>query len=382
MVTKPKLRVAIIGGGRIGGLLEDETPPNRFRKPHGHFAAYQTVPDVQVVAVAQRSPERAEMFKKRWGISNVYTDYRQMIEKERPDIVSVTTQAIYKAEIIVHAAEHGVKGIFAEKALCCSLEEADRIYAALKKNKVAFNYGAERRQHDGYQRLREAIAKGDIGEPKYAFCFWLSDLMKHHSHSLDTISFLLGDPKPVWCEGKLILKGDALDPGNRMGPREGAGMTQRPLPMPTLDTKSRKFIAPEGMPFADPYLDFSRIGYDNGTEAFIFPLSRATDFEVHGTEGRAFSWDDGQDIRVRSVSKKKGGGDVVEKTIRPSGLSPTVNTIKDLVRELQTGERTKGNIDVTMQGLEAEFGLAYSHIEGNKRIPLPVKDRSLYIPNH
>ena len=381
MPSSPTFRVAIVGGGRIGGLLEDESPPNRFRKPHGHFAAYQSVPDTQVVAVAQRSPERADLFKKRWGITNIYADYREMIEKEKPDIVSVTTQAVYKADIIVFAAEHGVKGIFAEKALCCSLEEADRIRDALTRNDVAFNYGAERRQHDGYQRLRDAIAAGDIGEPRYAVCFWLTDLMKHHSHSLDTLSFLLGDPQPVWCEGSLVLHGDPLDPGNRMGPREGADMHMRPLPLPTFDAATRRFVPPAGMPFADPYLGFSRIGYDSGAESVIYPLARATEFEVHGTEGRALAWEDGNDIRIRSASKKGGSG-LTEKIIRPTGLSPTVNTVLDLVNELKTGRRTKGNIDVTMQGLEAEFGLAHSHIEGNKRIPLPVQDRSLYIPNH
>ncbi len=192
-----KYRVAIIGAGRMGGLLEDEAPPNRYRKPHGHFAAYNYVEETEVVAVAGHSEGRLKMFTERFGIANTYLDYREMIEKEKPDIVSVTTQAWKRAEPLVFAAEHGVKGIFAEKALCASLEEADRIARAVKANDVAFNYGAERRHHDGYIALRQAVERGDIGEPEFAFCFWRTDLMKHHSHSFDTVSMLLGDPKPT-----------------------------------------------------------------------------------------------------------------------------------------------------------------------------------------
>ena len=155
-----KYRVAIVGAGRIGGLLEGEQPPSAFRKPHSHFASYNAVDETEVVAVAGRSEGRLKMFTERYGITNLYTDYREMIEKERPDIVSVTTQSIHKAEVITFAAESGVRGIFAEKALCTSLDEADRIRDAVNSNGVAFNFGAERRHHDGFQRLSGGDSAG------------------------------------------------------------------------------------------------------------------------------------------------------------------------------------------------------------------------------
>ena len=242
----------------------------------------------------------------------------------------------------------------------------------------AFNFGAERRHHDGFQRLREAIVQGDIGEPKYAFCYWLTDLMKHHSHTIDTLAFLLGDPQPVWAEGRLVLHGDPLDDGSRKGPREGTDMHQRLLPLPTLNVEENRFVPPDGLDFADPLLDFSRVGYDNGAEAVFIPLNRATEFEIHGTEGRAFAWDDGEDIRLR---RKAGGSDTQENRFVPSGESPTVNTIRDLVNELETGERTSGNIDVTHRICEAEFGLAWSHVQGSQRIDLPIEGAGSLAPH-
>ena len=147
-----------------------------------------------------------------------------------------------------------------------------------------------------------------------------------------------------------MLQGDPLDDGSRKGPREGTDMHQRSLPLPTLNVEENRFVPPDGMDFADPLLDFSRVGYDGGAEAVFIPLSRATEFEIHGTEGRAFAWDDGEDIRLR---RKAGGSDTQEKRFVPSGESPTVNTIRGLVNELEAGERTSGNIDVTHQGMRS-----------------------------
>ena len=378
-MSKSTYRAAIIGGGRIGGLLEDEQPPNTFRKPHGHCAAYAAIDETEVVAVAGRRPGRLKMFTERFGITNTYLDYREMIEKEKPDIVSVTTQARFRAEAILFAVEHGVRGIYAEKALCASLAEADAIAAACRSKGVAFNFGAERRYHDGYVRLRRAIERGDIGQPQFAFTFWCTDLMKHHSHSFDTVAMLLGDPAPVWVEGRLVEPGGPLDPGqSRMGTRAGDEMTRQPLPIPAYAPEAHGFVPPEGTRYAEPVLEFARVGYADGTESVFVPRLGATEFEVHGDEGRVCAWDGGEDFRVR----RRSNGGHVEEVIRPGGESPTVVIIREIVRELETGQRTSGHIDRTLQSAEAEFAAAHSHLQGGARVSVPVEDRSLYIPGH
>ena len=86
-----KYKVAIIGTGRMGGLIEDEIPSNAYSSPYGHFSSYASIDETEVVAAANRGEERLQRFSKRFGVSNTYLDYREMIEKEQPDIVSVTT---------------------------------------------------------------------------------------------------------------------------------------------------------------------------------------------------------------------------------------------------------------------------------------------------
>ena len=365
---KDLYRVAIIGTGRMGGLIEDELTVNQFSSPYGHFSAYAAIEQTEVVAVANRGEERLKRFTDRFGITNTYLDYREMIEREKPDIVSVTTPSFARAEPIIFSAENGVRGIYSEKGLCASLEEADRITAACKANDVAFNWGAMRRHHDGYIRLRDAIAQGDIGEPRYAVMSSYTDIIKHHPHTLDLVSMLLGDPMPIWVEGRLVQRGEPL----------AANADQRPRAYPEYDSDGHCFVPPPGEEIADPMVGFFRIGYENDTEGIFLPVSGPFNVEVHGAEGHAYAWDNGDVFCVRRSAK--GGAAVDEQVIKPTGESPTVCTIRNIIREIETGERTTGNIDITMQSVEAQFGIAHSHLQDGARVTLPVADRTLYIP--
>jgi predicted dehydrogenase len=363
-MTQRTWRVAIIGSGRMGGLIEDELPPHGFGMPYGHLSAYRAIPNCEVVAVANRGEERLKRFAERFGIQRTYLDYREMVERERPDIVSVTTPSFARAEPIIHCATHGVPAIYAEKGLCASLAEADAIATAIRENGVAFNWGALRRHHDGYRQVREAIARGDIGEPRHATMWFFTDLIKHHPHTIDIVAMLLGDPSPTWVEGRLIAPDDVRVAG-------------RARPEPAYDQGTHRFIPPHGHEIADPHVDTFRVGYASGAEATFLPFGRF-ELDVVGTEGRAMAWENGGHFGVRRLVLKRGT--VSETTFTPQGESPTICTIRDLMNAVETGSPTRGNLDVTLPSVEVQFGVAHSHLQGGRRIPLPVVDRSLRIP--
>ncbi len=358
-------RVAIIGTGRMGGLIEDEQDIRGYMTPYGHFPSYDAMPETTVVAVANRGKERLERFCRRFGVTNAYLDYREMIEKEKPDIVSVTTPSFARAEPIIFCAEHGVKGIFAEKGLCASLEEADRIHEAVTRNNVAFNWGAMRRHHDAYKRLRAAILDGAIGKPLHAVMYYWTDIIKHHPHTIDLVSMLLGDPKPTWVEGRLVDPNDPRVIGNEKATAP-------------YDAEKHAFVPNPGQEIADPQVDFFRVGYETGQEGFFIPTPRSFDVEVRGTEGRALAFDNGINTRIQRPLRR--GDELEETTIHATGYAPGITNIRNIIREVETGERTDGNIDVTLQAVEAQFGIAYSSLQGGARVTVPVTDRSLYIP--
>ena len=363
-----KYRVGIIGTGRSGGLIEDELPIGDHRTPYGHFSAYAAIPETEVVAVANRGAERLKRFSKRFGVSNTYLDYREMVKKERLDIVSVTTPSFARAKPLIFCAEHNVRAVYSEKGLCASLDEADQIRDACTANGVAFNWGAIRRHEPVYQAVRTAIAAGEIGKPQFAVVYGYTDLIKHHPHTLDTASMMLGDPMPEWVEGRMIDPGDPFDSKPRR-------------PHPTYSPEGHCYAAPEGQEIADPMVGFFQVGYAGGAQGYFIPRRGQVnmwDIEIHGDAGRAVVWDNGLHATVRLTSRDSD--DVREHTVRATGASPTMRTIQNLILELETGERTDGNIDVTMQSVEVQFGIAHSHLQHGARIPLPVTDRSLYIP--
>src|SRR5688572_14574739 len=114
-------KAAIVGCSRMGAFIDNEAigRPD-IVLPYSHAAGYEACSRTDLVAGADLRPEVLEAFGGRYDVpaSRRYTDYRAMIEKERPDIVSVTTQPEQHAEVALFAAEHGVRALYCEKPLC------------------------------------------------------------------------------------------------------------------------------------------------------------------------------------------------------------------------------------------------------------------------
>jgi len=94
-------RAALIGLGRIADTIDDETVGSGWLAPFSHMGSYVDVPEVLVVGAADRYPEQREAFGLRWGVpaEKLYENYREMLERERPDIVSICTHVAPRAEI-------------------------------------------------------------------------------------------------------------------------------------------------------------------------------------------------------------------------------------------------------------------------------------------
>ena len=104
--------------------------------PHSHVGAYAAVPSTEVVAVCDLAPARLEEFRRSWSArfpqARCYTDYREMLARERVDLLSVVTSDDRHAQIVVDAVEAGVRGILCEKPIATTLADADRIGDTMK----------------------------------------------------------------------------------------------------------------------------------------------------------------------------------------------------------------------------------------------------------
>ena len=74
-----KFKTGIVGCGRIGSILEED--PLRG-KPCTHAGGFSALPAIHLSAGCDIDPERLKEFGKRWHVTGLYSDYREMLEKE------------------------------------------------------------------------------------------------------------------------------------------------------------------------------------------------------------------------------------------------------------------------------------------------------------
>lgn len=228
-MTQP-LRAGLIGCSGISISLPERTAaPIRMPLPHSHAAAFAAHPNTVVTAVCDISQDALDRYVERWGAANTYTDFREMLANESLDVVSIVTPDHLHAESFEAAAEAGVKGIFCEKPIATTLEDADRMIAAAERTGVQTVVNHTRRFDPFYRQARWLIEQGTIGEIRSVLGTISGEramLFRNGTHLLDTISFLLGS-EPAWVMALLddrdtgygrVYKGDggrdpATDPG-------------------------------------------------------------------------------------------------------------------------------------------------------------------------
>jgi predicted dehydrogenase len=199
-------RVGIIGCSGIAiAPGERSSSPIRSPQPHSHASAYHAVAATEVVAVCDVSEPALDRFMASWGATATYTDYRRMLERERLDLVSIVTPDHLHAEMFVAACEAGVKGIFCEKPIATTLDDADQMIAAAERTGVKVVVNHTRRFDPFYRQARWLIEQGAIGPLRVVLGTLGGEramLFRNGTHLIDAISFFAGAP-PAWVIAEL-----------------------------------------------------------------------------------------------------------------------------------------------------------------------------------
>ena len=341
-------RTAIIGLGRMGSTIDQEVmdyPPVTL--PYSVAASCGVSERLELVAGADLLPEKREAFREKWGTEALYEDFLEMIDKERPDLVAICTKGENHSELTIKVAEAGVPMIFCEKAMGCSMAEADAARDAVRKSGAKYVTGVLHRWSSQYQEMRRRIEAGEIGEPTHAVQYGQRTLLHGHVHSVSTLMYFLGDPDAVSVWGELLPRDLEFD-GNRLD--------------------------------RDP-ISIYQIEFDNGTAGYHVPAGNH-DFEVYGTEGSLRLANNGVHLSARKCSPQGGRFKPFLDTTLPPAADPhsaTVNMLEDLIGAFEEDRPTLCDIDRTHHGMETLFAIAECHQTKAQRVQLPVKNRDLYI---
>ena len=125
--------------------------------------AVECLEDVEIVAVSNRTLKKAENYAERFGIGTVYADNAELLADERIDAVYVATLNIQHYEIVKQALQAG-HNVLCEKPIVMSAAEAEELVALARENNVLLAENLWTRFLPVYDRCRELIAEGGIGE--------------------------------------------------------------------------------------------------------------------------------------------------------------------------------------------------------------------------
>jgi UDP-N-acetylglucosamine 3-dehydrogenase len=143
-----KVRVAVIGCGSIA--------------KHRHIPEYVGNPNVEIVAFCDVVKERAESYAKAHG-GKAYTDYKEVLEKEKPDAVSVCLPNVLHAPVSIAAAKAGAH-VLCEKPMATSEAEAEEMIAAAKSAGVYLMIGHNQRLMPPHVKAKEVLQEGRLGK--------------------------------------------------------------------------------------------------------------------------------------------------------------------------------------------------------------------------
>lgn len=148
MTAPTPLRIGVIGAGRIG-------------KIHAENLATR-ISGVEAAVIADVNLSAAKELAARLHIPSAMDDYHAILSDPTIAAVAVCSSTDTHARIVIEAAQAG-KHIFCEKPIDHDLVKIDAALEAVRKAGVKLQIGFNRRFDPNFRKVRERIAKGDIG---------------------------------------------------------------------------------------------------------------------------------------------------------------------------------------------------------------------------
>ena len=201
------MKYALIGCGRIS--------PNHLE------AALNN--NLEIVGICDIIPEHMDILLEKVGVAKDkikhYTDYHEMLQKEKPELVAIATESGKHAKIALDCLDLGANLII-EKPISLSLEDADNIIKKSKEKGLVVCANHQNRFNKSIQKIRKAVEDGSFGKMLYGTAHirwnrgkdyytqapwrgtWAQDggaLMNQCIHNIDLLRWMMGDEVTEVC---------------------------------------------------------------------------------------------------------------------------------------------------------------------------------------
>ena len=199
---------------------------------HGLDQVWQSLPQCEIVAVADADPSGLAKAQKRLQVDKGFADFRQMLDHEQPDVVSICPRwADQHSTMVRAAAERGIH-VYLEKPFCRDLHEADTIVDACERNQIKLAIAFQTRYSPKLPVIRQLIEAGTIdpilelrGRGKEDRRGGGEDLWVLGSHIFNLMHYFGGEPNRCFAwmreNGRAVKPADVRQGNEGLGPLAG-----------------------------------------------------------------------------------------------------------------------------------------------------------------
>jgi UDP-N-acetylglucosamine 3-dehydrogenase len=147
------MKVAVIGVGLMG---------------RNHARVYSELAEAELVAVSDIDAKQVGSIAEKFGV-RAYTNYHELLEKEKPDAVSIVVPTILHEEVGMAALDAGAH-VLMEKPIAATVEEGQRLIDKAQSVGRQLMVGHIVRFNPAVQALKQKLMAGELGRIFQVFC--------------------------------------------------------------------------------------------------------------------------------------------------------------------------------------------------------------------
>lgn len=201
-----KLKVAVAGAGYFAQF---------------QYEAWQRLETVDLVALCNRTVDRANEVAAKYDVPDVFTDVSEMLAATKPDVLDIITPPETHLAAVKAAAQHGVDAI-CQKPFCTDVETAKQATQIAAAAGIKLVIHENFRFQPWHRKIREMVQEGAIGDlyqatfrlrpgdgqgpeaylSRQPYFQQMERFLVHETaiHLIDTFRFLFGEVTAVYAD--------------------------------------------------------------------------------------------------------------------------------------------------------------------------------------
>ena len=182
-------------------------------RARAHASAYRFVKGGKIGAICDMNEELLNNFGDQFDVSARYTDFDEMLEKEKPDLLHIVTAPVLRGtnqrirySLMKQASDHNVPAAIVEKPIAVESEDWKQIAGLAEETNTKFIVNTQLNFHPKNLELKQDVADGKIGEIKFIDASARSTPVDQAPHVLQLVSSYIDNSRPTRVLGQISGK--------------------------------------------------------------------------------------------------------------------------------------------------------------------------------